>query len=147
MPTKKVFFILLILFMLFFEWFYNHPDLRYGGYCIVVAICFIIFSIKFSSYQIDIKKLYRKFIFLIILSLLILFIRNSFRIKVEVKKYNYQPLQHSGFIFEENHYFRANKLFNNLIENYKECVLGNSICDESLKKKISYNYYKYILLK
>jgi hypothetical protein len=147
MRTKKVFLILLILFMLFFEWFYNHPDLRYGGYCIVVAICFIIFSIKFSSYQIDIKKLYRKFIFLIILSLLILFIRNSFRIKEEVKKYNYQPLQHSGFIFEENHYFRANKIFNNLIQNYKVCVLGNSICDESLKKKIGYNYYKYILLK
>ena len=145
--TKKVFFILLILLFLFFEWFYHHPDLRYGGYCIVVAIFFIISSIKFSSYQINLEKLYKKFFFLIILSLVILFVRNFFRIIEEVKKYNYQPLKHSGFMYSEKHYLRADKTFNDLIENYKKCNLNNLECDLILRKKLEYNYYKYIFLK
>jgi hypothetical protein len=144
---KKVFLILLLLLLLLFEWFYHHPDLRYGGYCIVAAIFFIIFSIKFSTYQIDLENLHKKFFFLIILSLIIFFVRNFFRINEEVKKYNYQPLKHSGFIFSEKHYLRADKTFNDLIENYKKCNLNNLECDLILKKKLSYEYYKYILLK
>jgi hypothetical protein len=147
LETKKASFILLILFLLFLEWFNNHPDLRYGGYCLVVAIFFIIFSIKFSSYQTDIKKLYKKFIFLIVLSLLFLFARNFFRIIEEVKKYNYQPLKHAGFMFEEKHYLRTDKMFNELIENYKMCNLNNLKCDLILRKKLNYEYHKYILLK
>ena len=146
-PKKKVFFILLLLLLLLFEWFYHHPDLRYGGYCIVAAICFIIFSIKLSFYKINLKKLYKKFIFLIILSLIIFFVRNFFRIIEEVKKYNYQPLKHSGFMFSEKHYLRADKRFNDLIENYKKCNLRSPDCDLILRKKLSYRYYKYILLK
>jgi hypothetical protein len=146
-PKNKVFFILLLLLLLLFEWFYHHPDLRYGGYCIVAAIFFIIFSIKLSFYKINLKKLYKKFIFLIILSLIIFFVRNFFRIIEEVKKYNYQPLKHSGFMFSEKHYLRADKRFNDLIKNYKKCNLRSPDCDLILRKKLSYRYYKYILLK
>jgi hypothetical protein len=145
--NREILLVVFVLFLLFFEWFYNHPDLRYGGYCIIVGLIFTFFSIKLSSYQTDIDKLYKKFIFLIILSLVILVIRNYFRILEEVKKYNYQPLQHSGFMFEENHYFRASKYFNALIKNYKSCMLGDLNCEKNLRKKINYRYYKYILLK
>jgi hypothetical protein len=147
LESKKVYFIIFILFLLFFEWFYNHPDLRYGGYCLVVAIFFIVFSIKFSSYQADIKNLYKKFVFFIIASLLILITRNLFRIIEEVKKYNYQPVKHAGFIFDEKHYLRADKMFKELIENYEMCNNNNLKCDPVLKKRLSYDYYKYILLK
>ena len=30
-----------IVFFLFLEWFYNHPALRYGGYCIIFMLLFI----------------------------------------------------------------------------------------------------------
>ena len=31
----------IILLILLFEWFYNHPALRYGGYCLIASIFFI----------------------------------------------------------------------------------------------------------
>ena len=144
---KGALIVLLILSLLFFEWFYHHPDLRYGGYCILAGFTFIIFSIQFTSYKNNKKKLYKKFYFLIILSLLIFFVRNFSRILEEVKKYNYQPIQHSGYIFEEKHYLRADRKFNELISNYKLCHQNDLTCDPILQKKIDYKFYKYILLK
>ena len=147
LKPKGALIILLILSLLFFEWFYQHPDLRYGGYCIIAGFAFIIFSIQFTSYKNNRKKIYKKFYFLIILSLLIFFVKNFFRILEEVKKYNYQPIQHSGYIFEEKHYLRADRKFNELISNYKLCHQNDSTCDPILQKKIDYKFYKYILLK
>ena len=147
LKPKGALIVLLILSLLFFEWFYHHPDLRYGGYCILAGFTFIIFSIQFTSYKNNKKKLYKKFYFLIILSLLIFFVRNFSRILEEVKKYNYQPIQHSGYIFEEKHYLRADRKFNELISNYKLCHQNDSTCDPILQKKIDYKFYKYILLK
>jgi hypothetical protein len=147
LKPKGALIVLLILSLLFFEWFYHHPDLRYGGYCILAGFTFIIFSIQFTSYKNNKKKLYKKFYFLIILSLLIFFVRNFSRILEEVKKYNYQPIQHSGYIFEEKHYLRADRKFNELISNYKLCHQNDSTCDPILQKKIDYKFHKYILLK
>ena len=42
-------FLTIIIFLLLLEWFYNHPSLRYGGYCLIAlifAIFYIIISIK-----------------------------------------------------------------------------------------------------
>ena len=47
---KKVWIVYSILIFLFFEWFYNHPSLRYGGYSLIVLITLIPFSIYFSRY-------------------------------------------------------------------------------------------------
>lgn len=147
LKPKGVLIILLILSLLFFEWFYHHPDLRYGGYCIVVGFIFIIFSIQLTSYKNNIKKLYKKFYMLIILILVIFFVKNFFRILEEVKKYNYQPIKHSGYIYEEKHYLRADKKFKELISNYKICRQNDSTCDAVLEKKINYKFNKYILVK
>jgi uncharacterized membrane protein YfcA len=147
LKPKGTLIILLILSLLFFEWFYHHPDLRYGGYCVIAGFVFIIFSIKFASYKNNKEKLYKKFYILIILSLVIFFAKNFFRILEEVKKYNYQPIKHSGYIFEEKHYLRADRRFNELISNYKICHQHDSACDLVLEKKIDYKFYKYILLK
>ena len=63
--------VLLLLFVLFIEWFYNHPSLRYGGYSIKSSIIFIYFSLKFSKYYVNKKKIKKKFKILIAISLLI----------------------------------------------------------------------------
>ena len=55
---NKVFFTLVIIFLLLFEWFYNHPSLRYGGYCLIASVAFIILSLKLekSNQIFQIKK-------------------------------------------------------------------------------------------
>jgi hypothetical protein len=80
--------IYLFIFLLFIEWFYNHPTLRYGGYALIAAIIFLPFCkiLEKSSLNFKLKK---KIIFLI---LVIIFLsnnfRNGFRIYSEIKKYN-----------------------------------------------------------
>ena len=49
---KNNFFIYFFILILFFEWFYNHPALRYGGYCLLVAIIFIPFSFVLQKFRI-----------------------------------------------------------------------------------------------
>jgi hypothetical protein len=84
---------------------------------------------------------------LIILILVIFLVKNFFRILEEVKKYNYQPIKHSGYIFEEKHYLRVDKKFKELINNYKICRQNDTTCDIILEKKINYKFNKYILVK
>ena len=47
---KKIFSIYIIIFILFFEWFYNHPSLRYGGFSLIALILFIPSSIYISRF-------------------------------------------------------------------------------------------------
>ena len=73
------FFILIV----FFIWFFNFPTLRYAGYSIVflslvLPFCFLI------SYKIDISKsVKKKYIYLIIISIIIFNLRNIDRINNE----------------------------------------------------------------
>ena len=39
--NKKIIFLYLILILLFVEWFYNHPSLRYGGYHLIALLIFV----------------------------------------------------------------------------------------------------------
>ena len=92
------------IFLLFIEWFVNHPSLRYGGYAVVALLAFIPLSFLInlnSTYNQKFKKIV---IFLIILSFSIYFIKNVKRINAEVIKYNYKP-------FENPHYFIADNAF------------------------------------
>ena len=54
----NIIFFILLLFL--FEWFYNHPALRYGGYCLLALLIFIPTSIYLANqnynYQKNIKK-------------------------------------------------------------------------------------------
>ena len=85
---KKIFSIYIIIFILFFEWFYNHPSLRYGGFSLIALILFIPSSIYFSRF-IQNKNFKIKIISLIICSLIIFIGRNVDRIYDEKNKYEY----------------------------------------------------------
>ena len=41
----------IVLLILFVEWFYNHPALRYGGYYIIAILIFIPLSKILSSFE------------------------------------------------------------------------------------------------
>jgi len=85
---KNSFKILIVLLILFGEWFYKHPTLRYGGYSLLASLIFLPTSLFLSKSPIDVK-IKRKFIGTILISTLLIFnARNILRINKEMKQYN-----------------------------------------------------------
>ncbi len=130
------------ILILFLEWFYNHPALRYGGYCLVVIILSYPFSIILERYKNNVKNVQKKILILISISFLIFFSRNVSRIDQEITKYSYQPIKEPFFRISDNH-FRFDDKFNTLINNYENCLKGIN-CNQNLymktKKTIFGNY-------
>jgi len=90
----------LVSSILFLEWFFNHPALRYGGYYLVVALIFIPFSVFMSKLNITTQNKKMTTISLIIISYLLFNLKNFSRI-IEEKQivknnnfpYFYSPKQ------------------------------------------------------
>ena len=116
---KKNYLIYFIAIILFLEWFYNHPSLRYGGYSLIALIIFMPFTIYLSKF-ISIKFFKEKIIFLIVLSLMIFVGRNLNRIKNETENYNYNFFSEPYYQLDKTH-FRVDKFLNSLILNYQNC--------------------------
>jgi len=102
--------------ILFLEWFYNHPSLRYGGYTLLALIFFIPISIYLSQFKFNPLILKKKIYFILLLTLLIFVSRNISRINKEFKQYGYNPikgaffyLNKDGFIINNN----VDKLYKN----------------------------------
>ena len=109
------------ILILFLEWFYNHPALRYGGYTIVALMVFIPISLfleKFQSNSILFKK---KVYFLVILTALIFISKNMNRINHEYIKYNYNLIKNPFFYLNKDSF----KL-NDMVEIYYEKQKENS---------------------
>ena len=95
-PDKKKRNILISLFfltsILCFEWFYNHPAFRYGGYYLLCIMCFFPVCFYLSKKKFFYFEKKKSVIFLIILSFLIFNLRNFKRINdefVRVKENNF----------------------------------------------------------
>jgi hypothetical protein len=85
---KNLFKILFIVIILFFEWFYQHPALRYGGYSLLSSIIFLPTSLFIAHSSIE-KKAKKKLVTIIIIASLLIFnVRNITRINKEMKLYN-----------------------------------------------------------
>ena len=118
--TKYLLFYLSIV-ILFFEWFYNHPSLRYGGYTLITLIFFIPLSLYLEKFELNPIIVKKKVYFLLILSTLIFVSKNLNRINFEYNKYNYNVLKNSfyylnkdGFIINDtvNKYYIKQKILN-----------------------------------
>ena len=128
---KQNYFIYLIALILLFEWFYNHPSLRYGGYSLIALMMFIPFSLYISQF-ISIKFFREKIIFLIVLSLMIFVGRNLDRINFEIQNYDYKVFSYPFYYLDQVH-FRVDKYFNSMLLNYQNCVKNNETNCESLE--------------
>ena len=107
------------ILILFLEWFYNHPALRYGGYTIVALMVFIPISLfleKFQSNSILFKK---KVYFLVILTALIFISKNLNRINHEYIKYNYNLIKNPFFYLNKDS-FKINDMVKIYYEKQKE---------------------------
>lgn len=140
--NKKIYFVYPILLILFFEWFYNHPSLRYGGYSLIGLMIFIPFSVYFSK-LVSKKNLKKKVTFLIVLSLIIFSGRNLNRINDEINKYDFHLTLNPFYKLDQNH-FRLNSLIEELIEGHEDCNDQNlTVCrdNEAIYTGKKFNYY------
>ncbi len=141
---KRIFGIYAIIIILFIEWFYNHPSLRYGGFSLIALILFIPTSIYISRFvpKINFK---RKIVILITCCLIIFVGRNINRIYYEIKKYDYNLVKKPYYTLEENH-FRINQFMQEIKQNYQDCKNENSLnCNVYkgivMKKKNNYLFF------
>ena len=132
--------IYIILLILLFEWFYNHPALRYGGYCIISLILFIPVSKMLQNITINNKKFYNISWALIAISLFVFFSRNLNRIYAENKVYNYEPLSNPSYILNKTHY-RMQDAMETFFDNYENCKKQNLKCNQDLPKLNKFKGY------
>ena len=127
-----------IVLILFFEWFYNHPALRYGGYNLIAIIFFLPVSIYLSCKVYDTKKL-KSFIYIFIILTICIFLgRNINRIHNEYILYGYNPIKEPFYQVNEN-YFREYKNLKSLIISYDNCIQNNNCLKINVKKR--YGFY------
>ena len=71
--TILVIFSVLILFI---EWFVNHPSLRYGGYCLVASLVFVLISLKIEKTNLNFDTIKKRISYFIIFTLIVFVSRN-----------------------------------------------------------------------
>jgi hypothetical protein len=145
---KKIFLIISFALFLLIEWFYNHPSLRYGGYCLISGIIFIYFATKMEKYRTNFSLLSKKLTILILITLTIFIFRNINRINSEVKKYDYKPFEIFFYNVGEKQFILQNNL-TQLIDNYEECQKFKRNCNykNDLNIGVQKKYGKYFFFK
>ena len=131
---NQVFLVYLLILILGFEWFYNHPALRYGGYHILALMLFIPISVKLGLLKINVKEYSKKVIILISLTTIIFISRNINRIMNEVELYNYQPISKTYYFIDDGH-FRIQKHMDKLIKHHNKCKKEKIECNTEPKIK------------
>ena len=139
---EKIYVIFIIILILLFEWFYNHPSLRYGGYSLIALMLFIPLSIYISRFEIN-NNLKKKLIVLITLSIIIFIGRNTNRIFIETEKYNYDIFKKTYYAVDENH-LRIDRFLREIISEFYNCKnknINNCIYQNKKIEKQG-NYYQ-----
>ncbi len=141
---RKIILLYFLILILFLEWFYNHPALRYGGFCIIAALIFIPLSKTLeNSFNYKDKNYVKKFYILMIIGLIIFFGRNIDRIENENDLYGYNPFKSPYYSFNQKFYLIQNT-FNSLVNNYESCIQKENECISDLKPTVVKKYNKYI---
>ena len=139
--NKKYLSLYIIIFILFFEWFYNHPALRYGGYNLIAIIFFLPISVYLSDKKINVKNLKLLITLFVILTFIIFSGRNINRIYNENTLYEYNPLK-QPFYKVDTVYFNEYKNLKKLISNFYNCKQNNNCSENNLKMKYGFFIFK-----
>ena len=140
--NSSIYLIYFILIILGFEWFYNHPALRYGGYCIIALLFFIPVCLKLDSDKIDYKEYTKITIILGLITVSVFNLRNTNRIIKEVNFYAYKPISKTFYLVEKDN-FRIHNSMNKLITVYNDCIDLKDSCN--LEKQKVYRKYGKII--
>ena len=115
-----------LVLLLFFEWFLQHPSLRYGGYIIISLIFFIPLSYFLSKYKIQ-NNFKLKVVSLCLLTVLIFLGRNIDRIIYENKFYK-ANFKENMFFFTDKIHFRIDDQLTKFSKNFQDCNLDKDKC-------------------
>ena len=142
--SNKYISLYLFIILFFLLWFFNHPDLRYGGYLLVASIFFIPLSVYLSSFYCNKIIINKFFIMITLFSVLIFNTINLFRIHSEFKRSDNYKYTNFPFYHVENIQFKEKILQDNIkifIIHSGFCWATPSPCVTSMinAKKI-YNY-------
>jgi hypothetical protein len=138
---KGIILIYLMLVILFIEWFYNHPALRYGGYSLIALLLFLptaqyLSKNHYLNYKINIRTY-----FFIFLTLSVFVGRNVNRLHNEEVKYKYKPIKKINYPVDGS-YFRIQNTFNDIIKINKDCFNELDYCGKhtnfNMRKKFNY---------
>ncbi len=138
-PKKNFSLFYSVLLILLFEWFWNHPALRYGGFTLIALSIFVPLSLYMEgklNLNINLKK---RITFLICVSFIFFSFKNANRIFKEYKKYNYNPFFNVHYFIDDNtnHYkelfLRAEKVRN------EDGIKFYIVLNRDLIKKIQLN--------
>jgi len=99
-----------VLVLILFEWFFNHPALRYGGFCVIALIIFIPFALYLNRFQISHSKFNKIAIILVIIAVSVFEIRNIKRVINEVNIYNYKPFTETFYSIDKNYFILQKKM-------------------------------------
>ena len=141
--NKFLYLIYIAIIILGLEWFYNHPALRYGGYCIIALLIFIPVSHKLDIISVNYKYYIKSVFILLILTVFVFNIRNINRIIKEINIYKYKPLQET-FYNLDNSIFRIQKQMDEHISKYNKCLKLRNDCSQDKQKvykKYGKNYF------
>ncbi len=136
--NKSILLFYATLMILFFEWFYNHPALRYGGYSVIALSFFIPFSFILSKFK-NIKNFNNKVYFVICLAVIIFTGRNIDRIANEHEFYKYQALKNPYHRVYKKRFFRMEKKFNEYIAEFENCKVKAN-CFPNNNKEVKYKF-------
>ena len=130
--------IYIILLILLFEWFYNHPSLRYGGYQLLCLLLFLPVSNFLSSYK-HLKNVFFKTNVLLIISLTIFFGRNIDRLINENTKYGFNPFVNPVYRITDDHFLIQNR-FREIVKDRLFCETNHNKCANNIDVKLKYGY-------
>jgi hypothetical protein len=101
---KKIIFksLYCLIVILFFIWFFKHPDLRYGGYELVVLLLYIPGSIYLSRFIFKKNHLNKIYLTIFILVFTIYNFKNITRIYSELNRTDRYQYNHFPFFYVEN---------------------------------------------
>ena len=134
--SYKLFYIPLLI--LFIEWFYNHPALRYGGFSVLALLLFVPFS-SYISKNFKKNNIYKKTKIVLLIPLIFFIGKNIIRITYEISNYNYQPLKIPYYSINDNAFVYDKKL--KLIEEYykSQNIKGLLIINKEIIKEVEKN--------
>jgi len=136
-------FIYIIVIILFFEWFYNHPALRYGGYQLICLLIFLPIS-SILSRKSNLKNVIFKTKILLLIAMTIFFSRNINRLINENSQYAFKPLINPFYRITINHFSIQNKL-REIVNNKLFCSSDKTQCVDNLginvKEKNGYKIF------
>jgi len=134
---KKDFNIIFLILLIFtIEWFYNHPALRYGGYCLFALIFFIPTSIYLTNQNYNYQKNIKKIKILFFIGIFIFVSRNINRVINETTIYKYKPFV-SPYYRINPEFYRLPKIKNKIFLETNNCKNLNKNQNETNCKIIN----------